>query len=126
MPHISVSSERGARFAAARAEGYSGSQGPDTPYHGYVYRILLAQGPEAYGGSMDYVVDGAMTNGFALIARPAQYGASGVMTFLVNQTGIVYEKNLGPDTAQLADKIQAFDPDGSWGVVAAEALTIQR
>ena len=113
-------------YAAARAQGYSGSQGPDAAYHGYVYRILLAQGPEAYGGSMDYIVDGAMTNGFALIARPAKHGASGEMTFLVNQTGIVYEKNLGPDTAELADKIQAFDPDGSWGVVAAEALTIRQ
>jgi len=112
----------GAIFAAARAEGYSGEQGSNAPYHGYIYRVLLKQGKEAHGGALDYVVDGAMTKGFALLAWPAKYGASGVMTFLVNQTGVIYQKNLGPDTAEIAAKIRAFDPDGSWGVVSSEAL----
>lgn len=111
----------GAEFAAARAEGYSAKDGPDAPFHGYLYRVLLEQGKEAHGGALDYVVDGAMTKGFALIASPAKYGASGVMTFLVNQTGVIYQKNLGPDTAELAEKIRAFDPDSSWGVVDADA-----
>jgi hypothetical protein len=67
-------------------------------------------------------MDGAMTKGFALLAWPAKYGASGVMTFLVNQTGLVYEKNLGPDTSEITAKIDAFDPDISWDVVSGEAL----
>ena len=111
----------GALFAAARAEGYSAAQGSRAPYQGYVYRVLGRQGDDAHGGAFDYVVDGAMTNGFALLASPAKYGASGVMTFLVNQTGVIYEKDLGPDTAEIAAKTEAFDPDVSWGVVSADA-----
>lgn len=111
----------GALFSAARAEGYDPKQGSGEPYHGYVYRVLLEQGDDANGGELDYVVDGKMTRGFALIAWPAKYDASGVMTFLVNQTGVVYEKDLGPDTAELARKIEEFDPDESWDVVSAEA-----
>lgn len=111
----------GALFAAARAEGYTATPGSEASYHGYVYRILLGQGGDAHGGPSSYVVDGAMTKGFALLAWPAKYGASGVMTFLVNQTGVLYEKDLGPDTGAIAAKIAAFDPDVSWDVVSREA-----
>jgi len=112
----------GALFAAARTEGYSAKEGPDAPYHGYRFRVLLKQGEEAHSGAVEYIMDGAMTKGFALLAWPAKYGASGVMTFLVNQTGLVYEKNLGPDTSEITAKIDAFDPDISWDVVSGEAL----
>jgi len=114
----------GSLFAAARAKGYfaaQAEQGSREPYQGYIYRVLVKQTDDAHGGELDYVVDGAMTKGFALLAWPAKYGVSGVMTFLVNQTGVVYEKDLGPDTAEIAAKIEAFDPDMSWGVVSAEA-----
>jgi hypothetical protein len=99
--------------AAASAEGYRFGQRP-IPYHGYYYRVLTQQGPTAPGGTLDYVVHGRMIGGFALIAYPAQYGNSGVMTFLVNHQGIVYEKDLGPDTARLALGTVAFSPDGTW------------
>ncbi len=111
----------GALFSAARAEGYDPKQGSGEPYQGYVYRILLAQGDDAHGGERAYVVDGKMTGGFALIAWPAKYDSSGVMTFLVNQTGVLYEKDLGPDTTKIATQIDAFDPDETWDVVSAEA-----
>lgn len=110
-------------FAAARAEGYDPKQGPGAPFHGYIFRVLTKQGDDAFGGEMDYVVDGKMTKGFGLLAWPAKYGASGVMTFLVNQTGVLYEKDLGPETAEAATLLDAFDPDESWDVVSAEART---
>lgn len=81
---------------------------------GYHYRLLFGQGPAANGGAMNYLADGLLTRGFALIAWPATYGASGVKTFIVNQDGVVYEKDLGDDTATLVDGIQDFDPDSSW------------
>jgi hypothetical protein len=101
----------------ARAEGYGESGFHPAPYHGYFYRILTRQGPHAPGGARDYVVNGHMTGGFALLAMPARWGDSGVMTFIVNQDGIVFEKNLGPDTETLAREIHQFDPDSSWKVV---------
>jgi hypothetical protein len=105
----------GPLVASARAEGYRRTPAPQPiPYHGYLYRILARQGANAPGGPRDYVVDGHMTRGFALVAFPARYGNSGVMTFLVNQTGIVYQKNLGPDTSTIAAQIAAFDPDATW------------
>ncbi len=106
----------GVLVANARAEGYSRktSGGQPTPYHGYVYRILTAQGPDAPGGAYDYVVNGKMIGGFALVAYPAQYGVSGVMTFLVNHQGVVYEKDLGTDTERLARAMQAYNPDNTW------------
>ena len=86
---------------------------PNTsPYHGYFYRVLEAQGPAAAGGAYDYVVHDLMIGGFALLAYPAEYGSSGVMTFIVNHDGVVFSKDLGADTAALAAKIVAFDPDG--------------
>jgi hypothetical protein len=105
----------GEEFAAARAEGYL--QGGDTrgqPYHGYIYRLLTRQGPKAQGGAYDYVVNGEFLGGFALIAFPAEYGASGVMTFIVNHEGVVYSRDLGPDTAKAAMTIHEFNPDSAW------------
>ena len=84
------------------------------PYHGYYYRILKGQGPDAPGGAYGYVAQGRMIGGFALIAWPAAHGNTGVMTFLVNQDGVVYEKDLGPNTAAAAAKIARFNPDKSW------------
>ncbi|MEG6508632.1 DUF2950 domain-containing protein [Methyloligella sp. 2.7D] len=103
----------GALFADASAEGYEFGEEPK-PYHGYYYCILTSQGPDAEGGAYDYVVDGRMIGGFALLAYPAAYGNSGIMTFMVNHDGVVFQKDLGEDTDALADKIESFDPDTSW------------
>ena len=84
------------------------------PYHGYIYRVLKGQGPDAHGGAYDYMVGDKMLGGFALIASPAEYGTSGVMSFIVNHDGVVYSKDLGPDTSKAAAEIQAFNPDKSW------------
>jgi hypothetical protein len=109
----------GPLIASATAEGYSDTTALDkrTPYHGYYYKILKSQGEHAAGGAVDYVKDGHMTGGFALIAFPATYGDSGVMSFIVNQNGIVYETNLGPETPGLVGHITAYDPDDSWTIV---------
>jgi hypothetical protein len=105
----------GPLVASARAEGYApNATGKPTPYHGYYFRILTRQGPSAPGGAKDYVAVGHMIGGFAMLAFPAKYGDSGVMTFIVDQTGIVFEKNLGPGTAAAAQRITAYDPDQSW------------
>ena len=110
------SSPLGVLVANARAEGYSrkASGGKPTPYHGYFYRILTAQGTDAPGGAYDYVVKGKMIGGFALVAYPAQYGVSGVMTFIVNHEGVVYEKDLGTDTEKIALAMQTYNPDHTW------------
>ena len=104
--------------AKAVKEGYgprkpSQSQGP-RPYHGYYFKILKAQGKNAPGGAYDYVVNGNMIGGFALVAYPAEYGASGIMTFIVNHDGVVYEKNLGKETGKIASAMTKFDPDKTW------------
>jgi len=105
----------GSLVVRARAEGYRRDQsGGPTPLHGYLYRILTAQGADAPGGEYDYVVRGRMIGGFALVAFPAQYGASGVMTFLVNHDGVVYQKDLGPKTRALAQAMKKFNPDSTW------------
>jgi hypothetical protein len=107
----------GPLVARAQAEGYRRPPPSEpVPFHGYLYRVLTRQGPHAPGGARDYLVDGRLRGGFALVAFPAKYGNSGVMTFLVNQTGIVYQKNLGPDTASIAAQITAFDPDPTWTI----------
>jgi len=108
----------GPLIARARAAGYRpGSPHPrPRPYYGYYFHILTQQGPNASGGAKDYVVDSHMTGGFALIAYPATYGDSGIMTFIVNQDGIVYQKNLGPDTPGIAAAITQYDPDESWQI----------
>ena len=84
------------------------------PYYGYLYKILTAQGPEAEGGAKNYIVNGKLTGGFAMIAYPAHYGSSGVMTFIVNQDGVIYQQDLGDNTADLASQITAYNPDVSW------------
>ena len=89
------------------------------PYHGYYYRILTQQGPNATGGILNYVVKGKMIRGFALVAYPAVYGNSGVMTFLVNQVGTVYQKDLGNHTLNLVTRMPWFDPDQTWKKVNA-------
>jgi hypothetical protein len=106
-----------AGFAKAAAQGYTASTGGGPrPYHGYFYKVLLAQGPDAPGGAQEYVVHGFMIGGFALLAWPAEYGVSGIQTFMVNQNGIVYEKDFGPTTGALAKAITRFNPDKSWQV----------
>ncbi len=109
----------GPLVAEARASGYAARSGSaaharSNPFHGYYFRILTAQGADAPGGAKSYLVGGHMTQGFALIAYPVRYGDSGIMTFIVDQNGIVYEKNLGPQTPKLAGNIAEFDPDASW------------
>ena len=99
--------------AKASAEGYKAG-GKPKPYHGYYYRILKRQGSGAAGGAYDYVVNGKMIGGFALIAYPAQYGNSGIMTFIVNTEGVVYQKDLGADTAKVAGAMTTFNPDSTW------------
>ena len=104
----------GPLFDAAKAEGYGGADAKTTAYHGYHYRILKVQGADAPGGAYDYLAQGKMIGGFALIAWPATYRNSGVMTFMVNHDGVVFEKDLGPDTGAKVTKITRFNPDGSW------------
>jgi hypothetical protein len=110
-------SPAGPFVAAAADEGYRRVEGERMPYHGYYYRMLYAQGANANGGARDYFKDGLLTEGFALVAWPADYGSSGVMTFIVNQDGVVFQKDLGEDTATAVESIQAFDPDSSWVAV---------
>jgi hypothetical protein len=88
--------------------------GDPVPFNGYFFRILTSQGPHALGGAKNYIVDGVMTRGFAFIAYPAEYRSSGVMTFIVDESGTVYEKDLGPDTAKIAQAMTAYDPDSTW------------
>jgi Protein of unknown function (DUF2950) len=104
----------GPQMAHAHAEGYDSGDEPRAPYHGYFYKVLTRQGAAAPGGTRDYIVGGHMTVGFSLIAFPAKYGDSGVMTFVVNQAGIVFEKDLGPNTAGVASAIAEFNPDATW------------
>jgi hypothetical protein len=106
----------GPLIAKAAGEGYTGKWplGRRNPYHGYYYKILKAQGKNAPGGEYDYVVNGKMIGGFALVAYPAEYGSSGIMTFIVNQEGVVYQSNLGKDTEKIATAMKKFDPDETW------------
>jgi hypothetical protein len=114
-------SPAGPFVAAAAEEGYRAGE-TRTPYHGYYYRMLYAQGPNANGGAKEYFVDGVLTGGFALVAWPADYGSSGVQTFIVNQDGVVFQKDLGEDTANVVETIKAFDPDSSWTAVTPQDL----
>jgi len=109
-------------FADARSEGYfqewtekgSPAPRPPEPYHGYNYLILTAQKPSMTDDTYDYIIDGNMIGGVAMIAYPAQYGVSGIMTFIVNHDGVVYQRDLGPDTSDIAQAVTVFDPDGTW------------
>jgi hypothetical protein len=103
--------------AKALAEGYTNKA---EPYNGYYFRTLTKQGPNARLGERDYVVNGRLLGGFAAIAWPANYGVTGIMTFLVNNDGVVFEKDLGPDTAKLAPAIDRFDPDKTWEITDDE------
>ena len=104
--------------AQASADGYKAGEQP-APYHGYYFRIMRGQGSDAPGGAFNYVVKGKMIGGFALIAYPAEYGNSGVMTFMVNHAGIVYQKDLGDRTERMVRRIILFDPDQTWKKVSA-------
>jgi hypothetical protein len=103
-----------ALIAYAYGTGSKNRVGDPVPFNGYFFRILSSQGPHAPGGAKSYVVDGVMTGGFAFIAYPAAYRSSGVMTFIVDESGTIYEKDLGPDTTKTAEAMTAFDPDSSW------------
>lgn len=112
-------SPMGPLIAQAQREGYKLKTGEDQrAYHGYVYRMLYGQGSHAEGGAMDFIVQDRMIGGFGLIATPAEYGISGVMTFIVNQDGVVFEKDLGPESAAEAKRIKLFDPDDTWQKVS--------
>lgn len=106
----------GPLVARAAKEGYTKQVEGFTlsPFHGYYYKILKGQGKRATGGAYDYVVKGKMILGFALVAYPAQYGNSGIMTFMVNQQGVIYEKNLGKNTESIAKAMKKFAPDKTW------------
>lgn len=107
-------------FADAAAVLMQGKGKKPVPYHGYFFHIVKAQGPAAPGGAMDYIVKGAMIGGFAMVAWPAEYGVSGVQTFIVNHKGVVYEKDLGPQTATLARQMPSFNPDKTWKPISGE------
>lgn len=113
-------SPAGPLLAAATAEGYAVAGGGAQPYHGYIFRLLTSQGPDANGGARDYVADGKQTGGFALLAYPDSYGASGIMTFMVNQDGVIWQRDLGTDTAQAVAAIRDFNPDSEWTPLAPE------
>src|SRR5271166_3346011 len=107
----------GPLVAYATGQGYGGQHDTPQPFHGYYYRMLTAQGANAKGGAKSYIVDGKMTGGFAFVAYPAEYRNSGVMTFVVDTQGVIYENDLGPKTAEIAAAMTAFNPDKTWRVV---------
>jgi len=107
----------GEAVAEAQGEGYSvtpNKTGQPRPYHGYLYRILTAQGKDAPGGAEDYLINGKLIGGFAVVAWPVDYGSSGIMTFVTNYRGEVYQKDLGEETDQVARKMAQYNPDSSW------------
>jgi hypothetical protein len=104
----------GPLVAFATAKGYGGQHDSPQPFYGYYYRILTAQGANAPGGAKNYIVDGKMTGGFAFVAYPAEYRNSGVTTFIVDQSGAVYQKDLGPNTEKIASEMQSYNPDATW------------
>jgi hypothetical protein len=106
----------GSLIADAFEEGYRKQEGP-VPFHGYIYRLLPSQGANAPGGAMEYVTNGKLTRGFAFVAYPVKYRNSGVMTFVVNQDGKIYQKDLGTNTGAIASSMTAYNPDKSWGLV---------
>jgi len=106
----------GELVAEATKQGYRVGAGR-TPFHGYYFKILTKQGAAAAGGELEYIVNGKMIGGFALVAYPAEYRNSGVMTFIVNHAGTVFQKDLGPNTAQVAERMTAFNPDKTWRAV---------
>ena len=115
-PPGKAESPLGPLLAKAEGEGYAGHL-YHAPYHGYYFRILQGQGPHALGGAHSYLVNGHMISGYAVLAHPAHWGSSGVMTFILNQDGRLYERNLGPNTGQLVPLVKQFDPDRNWHLV---------
>lgn len=110
--------------AEAAQDGYAvGTDPAPAAFHGYYYKVLTAQGPHAADGAYEYLVKGRMVGGFAVVAYPAEYGNSGVMTFIVNHAGVVYQKDLGEETEALAKAMTQYDPDATWKRVEAEAPT---
>jgi hypothetical protein len=116
-PENEPSSPIGPVLAFANTEGYNIKQGEAAPFHGYFYRILTKQGASAKGGALDYLSGGKLVRGFAFLAYPAEYGNSGVMTFIVNKDGIVYQSDLGDKTKELAAAMRAYNPDKTWGKI---------
>jgi len=114
----------GPLVAQAAEQGYTprAANQPAPPYHGYHYRLLTSQGPHAQGGAFDYEVDGQLIGGFALVAFPAQYGNSGITTFITNHAGVVYQRDLGPNTEQIARSMPTFDPGPGWTKVTDAAI----
>jgi len=115
-----IESPIGPLVAEATGEGYGGEHDKPQPFHGYFFHTLKAQGASAKGAAKNYIVDGKMTGGFAFVAWPAEYRNSGVMTFLIDKDGIVYEKNLGPNTANIVKAMTAYNPDKTWRAVWAQ------
>jgi hypothetical protein len=107
----------GPLIAKATAEGYRKEGSAPVPFHGYYYRVLTRQGRNAPGGKKNYIRDGKMTNGFAFLAYPAEYRSSGVMTFMINQDGVVVQKDLGTNTSTIASEMTDYNPDHSWDQV---------
>jgi hypothetical protein len=110
-PGVKVKSPTGARIALASREAPAGKA---RPYHGYYYMILVSQGADAPGGTKSYASNGKMSNGFAIAAYPAEYGVSGVKTFMVSKNGVVFEKDMGTDTAKIISSMTQFNPDDTW------------
>jgi Protein of unknown function (DUF2950) len=115
-PEGQPKSPLGPLVAFATTEGYSAKADAHTPFHGYYFHMLTGQGSQAPGGAKDYVVDGKMVGGFAFVAYPAEYGNSGIMTFIISHDGILLQKDLGKTTAETAAAMTKFDPDPSWTV----------
>jgi hypothetical protein len=107
----------GPLIAQASKEGFARAAGAPAPFHGYFFRILTEQGPHAEGSARNYIVDGSMTGGFAFLAYPAEYRKTGVMSLLIDQDGELFQKDLGAQTAQVAESLASFDPDPSWSPV---------
>jgi Protein of unknown function (DUF2950) len=116
-PEGQPKSPLGPLVAFASTEGYSAKPNSHTPFHGYYFHMLTKQGSHAPGGAKDYEVDGSLVNGFAFVAYPAEYGNSGVMTFIINHDGVLLQKDLGKTTAETAAAMTEFDPDDSWSQV---------
>ncbi|MGO8943607.1 MAG: DUF2950 domain-containing protein [Syntrophobacteraceae bacterium] len=115
----------GPLIGEAKKEGYKKKSGNEpTPYHGYFYQILKAQGKHAPRGAYDYVISGRMTGGFAMVAYPAGYGSSGIKTFIISHDGVVYEKDLGKETASIARGMKQFNPDRSWHIVESKYVEL--
>lgn len=121
----------GPLVASAHAAGYAvdparRDSAGSPPYHGYRYRLLTAQGPHARGGPLNYMLDGRLIGGFAVVAYPAEYGNSGIMTFITNHDGVVYQRDLGDETEKLAQAMSEFDPGPEWTYAAGEPETAQQ